>query len=843
MTRSARRRAPRRAPGAPRSCDRACRSRCRSGKGCTRAGRRSARRGAGAWCAGSRPKARARASRRSRAAFPGARRYARRKTRPCPRLRRSAACARRFPRPAPPTTRSSRRCRTRAGSPGTRYPSRPPPLLTANCKIDVGPLQGSSCRLIRSARLFSSCFSSASASVSCGWCGGRTRRRSSASRARAAAPRESSLDPAVEPVHFPEGLRGALREQVVAQVARRPAAVDDVPEDPRSDRHPRGAQVALLFVGEERGVDLAAGLLELAREHHRVLDRHARALCEVLHGRMRRVAEQGHVAARPAGPRLAVVQHPVLVLADVAEHLLHLRRGVRERFGELVGPAVVAPLAALEALTRDGGDVVHDRAPAQAVLHEMQVGADPDDHVVEMRAVLDLVEGHYPAVADVADRARRAVADQDLAHARAQAVGAYHGRALVFRPVGEAREHPAGRFAEALKLLRGMQGDLLALPAGLQQRAVKVAAVHDGVGRAEVPAELRPAGDARELAVGERIDEDQVPGEYRLRLQVLHHSQPVEHAVGVGPLLDAVADLAELGRLLEDLRAHAAAGERERGRDAADAAADDEDFRRSFCLRHLWFPAGEDPGPSAGSAAGNVPTRMRFYIPAPRRRARRGVRMDAMHSYDHGSASFAWRASSFRGPSDYVLELGPQDREEMLAALGALEKNRRLSPAHALARDDFRFGRLAAKLERAYAEVRSGKGFVVLRRLPVEGFALEQFTAAVWGVGLHFGRALSQNAQGELITGVVDATAEDATPRLYRSNLELRPHSDITAMISLACWNKSQSGGASIIVSGVSVHDAIRERAPELLEPLYRGFHYHRLGEEGPGEEPATPYH
>ncbi len=216
--------------------------------------------------------------------------------------------------------------------------------------------------------------------------------------------------------------------------------------------------------------------------------------------------------------------------------------------------------------------------------------------------------------------------------------------------------------------------------------------------------------------------------------------------------------------------------------------------------------------------------------------------MDAMHSYDHGSASFAWRASSFRGPSDYVLELGPQDREEMLAALGALEKNRRLSPAHALARDDFRFGKLAAKLERAYAEVRSGKGFVVLRGLPVEGLALEQFTAAAWGVGLHFGRALSQNAQGELITGVVDATAEDATPRLYRSNLELRPHSDITAMISLACWNKSQSGGASIIVSGVSVHDAIRERAPELLEPLYRGFHYHRLGEEGPGEEPATPY-
>jgi len=60
-------------------------------------------------------------------------------------------------------------------------------------------------------------------------------------------------------------------------------------------------------------------------------------------------------------------------------------------------------------------------------------------------------------------------------------------------------------------------------------------------------------------------------------------------------------------------------------------------------------------------------------------------------------------------------------------------------------------------------------------------------------------------------------------------------------MISLACWHKSASGGASIIVSGVTVHDAIRERAPQLLEPLYRGYHYHASAKRT-GEEPATPY-
>src|SRR5690606_6842646 len=98
----------------------------------------------------------------------------------------------------------------------------------------------------------------------------------------------------------------------------------------------------------------------------------------------------------------------------------------------------------------------------------------------------------------------------------------------------------------------------------------------------------------------------------------------------------------------------------------------------------------------------------------------------------------------------------------------------------------------------------------------------------------------SQNTDGDFIGHVVDASAVDATPRMYRSNLELRPHSDITAMITLACWHKSMRGGASVVVSAVTVHDQIRESAPEHLQYLYQGFHYHLLGEEAPGRAPVT---
>jgi Taurine catabolism dioxygenase TauD, TfdA family len=204
---------------------------------------------------------------------------------------------------------------------------------------------------------------------------------------------------------------------------------------------------------------------------------------------------------------------------------------------------------------------------------------------------------------------------------------------------------------------------------------------------------------------------------------------------------------------------------------------------------------------------------------------------------EHSSQSFAWNSASFKSSADYSLTLTYDERIELISAVRGLP-----DPGHPQAAGlaQFAMTTLSPRLQKAYEDVRSGRGFVVLRGLPVDVFNIDQFVAAVWGIGAHFGEALSQNTSGDRIGHVVDATAEDPTPRMYRSNLELRPHNDITAMISLACWHKSRTGGASVIVSAVSVHDALCKRHPEVLETLYRGFHYHQVGEEAPGEPPVT---
>ncbi len=210
-----------------------------------------------------------------------------------------------------------------------------------------------------------------------------------------------------------------------------------------------------------------------------------------------------------------------------------------------------------------------------------------------------------------------------------------------------------------------------------------------------------------------------------------------------------------------------------------------------------------------------------------------------MTEHRHTSRASAWNAASFQSAADYSVVLSEADRQELIAAVRAIPLQSRLEDVR---RTHFALPGLAKRLHAAAAEVRDGRGFVVLRGLPVDaGITVEEYCAATWALGLHFGEPISQNTNGDLIGHVVDASAVDPTPRMYRSNLELRPHNDITAIISLSCWHKSESGGASVIVSAANVHDQLCKLRPDLMDIYYRGFHYHLVGEEAEGKAPVTP--
>ncbi len=178
--------------------------------------------------------------------------------------------------------------------------------------------------------------------------------------------------------------------------------------------------------------------------------------------------------------------------------------------------------------------------------------------------------------------ARGAVAEHGLARGRPEAVGADQRRALVLGAVLADDPDDAAFLLETLDVPRGFERDLVARLAGRQQPAVQVAAVDDEVAELVAREESLAERDAADFLVGKRIDEDQRFRIHRTGLERLQHAEAIEHARDVRPHLDAVADLAELGRLLQHAHLAALLRERERRGEAADAAAGNEDFLHIF---------------------------------------------------------------------------------------------------------------------------------------------------------------------------------------------------------------------------------------------------------------------
>src|SRR4051812_11872636 len=101
--------------------------------------------------------------------------------------------------------------------------------------------------------------------------------------------------------------------------------------------------------------------------------------------------------------------------------------------------------------------------------------------------------------------------------------------------------------------------------------------MRDCVGIAEAPCEALVQRDVDDSFAADAVEHQQALDEHRFLLHQLPDAEGVERVPGVGRDLDAGADFAELRGLLEHQRAEAAARQRQRGGQAAEAAAGDDD--------------------------------------------------------------------------------------------------------------------------------------------------------------------------------------------------------------------------------------------------------------------------
>ena len=137
-------------------------------------------------------------------------------------------------------------------------------------------------------------------------------------------------------------------------------------------------------------------------------------------------------------------------------------------------------------------------------------------------------------------------------------------------------------------------------------------------------------------------------------------------------------------------------------------------------------------------------------------------------------------------------------------------------------------------------ELLEGRGFVLLRGLPVERWSRMQQAVAYLGIGSYLGRARSQNAKGHLLGHVKDLGLDirDPNVRYYQTNRRLEYHTDSVDLVGLLCLKTAKAGGESYIASSMTIYNEVLKRRPDLMPALFEPFPTDRRGEVPEGMHP-----
>jgi hypothetical protein len=190
-----------------------------------------------------------------------------------------------------------------------------------------------------------------------------------------------------------------------------------------------------------------------------------------------------------------------------------------------------------------------------------------------------------------------------------------------------------------------------------------------------------------------------------------------------------------------------------------------------------------------------------------------------------------------RGRDDWIVQLDESDIVELEAAVEAS----RDVPIVSLTRDAFVLPTLGTKLEKIEREVVDGRGFVLVRGLPVNSLDRETIARMYYGIGTRMGDAVPQNAAGHLLGHVRDIGQDPHNPehRVYATSFRHQFHTDSCDIVGLLCLQPAKLGGQSAIASSTSLHNEMARTRPDLADILAQPFCVDRKGEIPPGKEPT----
>ncbi len=198
----------------------------------------------------------------------------------------------------------------------------------------------------------------------------------------------------------------------------------------------------------------------------------------------------------------------------------------------------------------------------------------------------------------------------------------------------------------------------------------------------------------------------------------------------------------------------------------------------------------------------------------------------------------AWRGPELAAREDWIVRLAPAQTAELEAAMrGVLARGLDIAQ---LAREDFPLPTLAARLDELRHALLHGRGFALVRGLPIERYSRLEAATIFLGLGSHLGRARSQNAKGHVLGHVCDLGLSSADPnvRIYQTHERQTFHTDSCDVVGLLCLREARSGGDSLLVSALTIFNELRATRPDLLARLLMPMAHDRRGEVPAGAQP-----
>jgi hypothetical protein len=198
-----------------------------------------------------------------------------------------------------------------------------------------------------------------------------------------------------------------------------------------------------------------------------------------------------------------------------------------------------------------------------------------------------------------------------------------------------------------------------------------------------------------------------------------------------------------------------------------------------------------------------------------------------IHSIAAWTAAEAWAASD-----KWIHHLTPEDLAELGTAADAALYSQQ--PLHTItSKDKFPLPSLGPKLDFIRKDVSFGRGFALIKGIPVAKWPRDKIVTAYWLIGLHWGNLKANNKQGHLVGHIRDIGHDPQNPdtRLYATHAAQPFHNDGCAdLVSLLCLATAKKGGASHWTSSISIYNHIIAQRPDLAQILAQPWYFDKKG-------------